>query len=158
VLVDEGDVVALLACAERLLAMVEQGRGLESNEIQGQWLLRMVNVMRSDWPAVARSLLSSMTRPDAIPLNVIGDTITAAAVLSAVGRLDEGYRALLRARQLAERYEADISEPERPLRKHLARLENHAEPAPIRSEVDEPALVAPSLLEALKRVVEEATP
>jgi len=158
VLIEEGDVVALLACARRLLAMVEQGHGVELNQVQGERLLRMAHMMIGDWPSAASSLLLSLTRRDPLPVNLTGDVLTAAAVLSAVGQLDHGHRALTRARQLAARFEADISKPEKPLLEHLARLENHTGPAPAAMDVDSSVLVPPGLLAALRQVAEKPAP
>lgn len=156
VLMEEGDVDALLACAERMLAMVEQGHGVDTNQVQGEFLLRMAHVMVGDWPAAASSLLVSLTRREVFPVGVIGDVLTAAAVLSAAGRLDDAQRALARTRQLATRFEVDISEPEGPLREHLARLDGDGDTDSTLADAegDSSPLVPPSLLEALRRVAE----
>lgn len=155
VLVEEGDVGPLRACAVRLLALVEQGHGVEINQVQGEFLLRMAHIMVGDWSAAASSLLVSLIRREAFPVSVVGDVLTAAAVLSAAGQRDDAHQALTRARQLATRFEVDISEPEGPLREHLARLDGHAGPAPAETEVDSAPLVPPSLLAALREVAEK---
>ena len=59
-LIEEGDAAATRACADRLLDMVRNGRGLAQNERQGVRLLGIADVMDGDLASAARHLHSSL--------------------------------------------------------------------------------------------------
>ena len=152
--VAEGDAEAVRACARRLLNLVEQGRGLEINEIQGQHLLLLADVMSESWAAAASRLLRSLTNSDSIPANLVGDVLAAAAVLSATGHFEDARHAYSRAQQLGRRFELDDSVTDVPLRAHLAPLKADTSP-PTTGDQGGSSLVPSDLLDALRRVVAE---
>jgi hypothetical protein len=111
-------------------------------------------MMVGDWVAVASSLLDSMARHDPLPVDRVGDLLTAAAVLSAVGQRSDAVYAFAAAQRLATRIETDISEAEAPLRAHLAGLQAEAEAALTAVPAEAGLTVPPAVLEALRRVAE----
>jgi predicted ATPase len=153
VLTEEGDEPALRACAERMLALVSTGRGLEVNEMQAEFLLRMADILAGDLRSAASRLIRALKRADPLAANLAGDLLTAAAVLAGADSFDDAHRARAWARRVAERSEVNLDEAERPVRDQLARLDAQA-PAPPSDETfpDTGALVPPALLEALARV------
>jgi predicted ATPase/tetratricopeptide (TPR) repeat protein len=153
VLIEEGDEEGVRASAARLLALVEAGRGLEANEFQGEYLLRMADLMAGDLASAASRLLRALTRSDPLPAEIVGSVLTAAAVLAAAGHLDDAHRALARARELAQRFDEALDDSHRPEREQLARLETESPPPRDATFPDTGSVVPPALLEALRRVV-----
>ena len=66
-LIEEGDAAATRACADRLLDMVRNGRGLAHNERQGVRLLGIADVMDGDLASAARHLHSSLRDEERAP-------------------------------------------------------------------------------------------
>jgi hypothetical protein len=150
-LIEEGDAAATRACAERLLELVRKGAGLAHNESQGVRLLGIADVMDGDLASAARHLHRSLRDQDALPLDLVGNLITAAAVLAAVEDIDAGSRTLAHAYRLATRFEVDTKDTPAPLLDYLARLEPGAASLDVLDE-SSPRLVPDEVMTELARI------
>ena len=82
---------------------------------------------------------------------MVGNLITAAAVLAAAGDLDAGSRTLAQAQRLATRFEVDLKDTPTPLLDYLARLEPEAAVLDALEE-SSPRLVPDDVMAGLARI------
>ncbi len=107
--------------------------------------------MDGDLASAARHLHSSLREEEVLPLSLVGNLITAAAVLAAAGDLDAGSRTLAQAQRLATRFEVDLKDTPTPLLDYLARLEPEAAGLDALEE-SSPRLVPDDVMAGLARI------